>query len=285
MSWIIGIGLLILLAALIYWTLIITEGAYLGRRFVTWLYDISAHRYNAIKGFQPHQEYWFLARPLLTSLAGTERPLLLDVATGTGRLPLALLRVPAFDGKIVGLDLSLGMLHEAKRHLRGYRERCTLIWEDATSLPFADEIFDAVTCLEALEFFPHPQTALAEMARVLRPGGVLLVTNRINWEARLMPQHAFPRDTFEEMIRSLGMERVITQRWQVYYDLVWARKAGIPSQQGHADLPIAAWLRCPHCHNALPAPSTPSTLWHCPTCGHIFRTQDGILYLHKPLRG
>ncbi|MBC7250478.1 MAG: class I SAM-dependent methyltransferase [Anaerolineae bacterium] len=214
----------LLLALFLYWLLVITEGAYLGPRVVAWLYDLSARRYDAVKQFDLNDENYFLALPLLRALNHVPVPRVLDVATGTARLPVALLRKPDFQGRVVGLDLSRQMLALAQRKARRYGLRLHLIQQDAALLPFADNTFDAVTCVEALEFLANPRHALQEMTRVLRPGGVLLVTNRVNWEARLMPGKAFSNLQMRALLESLGLRQIIIQRWQVCYDLVWARK-------------------------------------------------------------
>ncbi|MCR4407325.1 MAG: class I SAM-dependent methyltransferase [Anaerolineae bacterium] len=208
----------------LYWLLVITEGAYLGSQVVAWLYDLSAGRYDAIKQFDLNDENYFLALPLLRALNGVRAPIVLDVATGTGRLPLALLRHSGFRGKVIGLDLSRRMLRLAQHKAHHHRARLYFIRQDAAILPFADNVFDAVTCVEALEFLANPRGALQEMARVLRPGGVLLVTNRVNWEARLMPGKAFSNSTLRAMLESVGLSRIEIRHWQVCYDLVWAWK-------------------------------------------------------------
>ena len=187
-----GLWLILLLAgvaallALLYWQLIIAEGTYLGSRVVAWTYDLVASRYDAIKQFRPLDERWFVARPVLRGLRAFQDPLVLDVATGTGRLPLALLQ-EHFSGQIIGLDLSRKMLDRARDKLRLYDEQVSLIWQDAGHLPFAGETFDAVTCLESLEFMSLPLEVVGEMVRVLAPGGLLFLTNRVGREARLLP--------------------------------------------------------------------------------------------------
>ncbi len=216
-----GVGL----AVLLYWHLIIAEGAYLGAQVVAWTYDWVARRYDAIKQFDPRDDDWFLAEPLLQGLDEVEHPLVLDVATGTGRLPLALLR-HSFGGRIVGLDLSPGMLRQARAKLRPYGRQVSLIRQDASWLPFGDATFDAVTCFEALEFFPQPKEALGEMVRVLAPGGVLFVSNRVGREARLLPGKAMPRSSLEQVLANHSMQDVRMERWQVSYDLVMACKEG-----------------------------------------------------------
>ena len=62
---------------------------------------------------------------------------------------------------------------------------------DALALGFADESFDVVLCTEMLEHVPEPQLAIDEMARVLKPGGTLLLTTRF-----LFPIHDAPHDYF-----------------------------------------------------------------------------------------
>lgn len=96
----------------------------------------------------------------------------------------------------------------------------------ADRLAFADGTFDAVTCLEALEFMPDPRKAIAEMVRVLKPGGVLLVSNRVGWEARFLPGRCCGRGRMEKVLATHPLRDIHTQLWQVHYDLIWARKGG-----------------------------------------------------------
>ena len=236
---------LFLLAAFLYWQLVIAEGSYLGPRVVALLYDWAAPAYERIKGFDPETEQWFLGLPLAMALERIPDPFVLDVGTGTGRLPRALCFQPRFRGHVVGVDLSRRMLAFAARLNRPYADRVTLIWQDARSLPFPENTFDAVTSLEMLEFTPNPRAVLQEMARVLRPGGVLLVTNRVGRDAPLLPGRAFPRQKFAALLDELPLENIRTQYWQEDYDLVWARKTGRPV--GGGVRPLAAVLRCPNC--------------------------------------
>ncbi|MDY7040795.1 MAG: class I SAM-dependent methyltransferase, partial [Chloroflexota bacterium] len=122
MTWL-AIILFLILALVLYWTVIITEGAYLGPRVVTWLYDLSAGRYDVTKRFDTGDDDYFLALPLLRALSGHRVPLVLDVATGTGRLPLALLRRREFQGQVVGLDRARRMLNLAQRKTRHHGPR------------------------------------------------------------------------------------------------------------------------------------------------------------------
>ena len=267
-------GLAVLLA-LAYWQLVIAEGAYLGARVVAWTYDLVAGRYDAIKQFKPQNESWFVAGPLLRELVGVERPLVLDIATGTGRLPLALLQ-ERFRGQMVGLDLSRGMLRQARRKLAAYSDRVSLLWHNASSLPFADGTFDAVTCLESLEFLPHPREALSEMVRVLAPGGVLFVTNRVGHEARLLPGRAIPRAELEQVLASAHLSDIQVRPWQVNYDQILARKAGERVATARRGTELASLLRCPACGGTVERGLAAYT---CRDCQQAYPIREGIVLL------
>ncbi|MFM9106726.1 MAG: ubiquinone/menaquinone biosynthesis methyltransferase [Chloroflexota bacterium] len=111
--------------------------------------------------------------------AGTAR--VLDLATGTGDLAIALAVGGA--GEVVGVDIAEPMLREAALKVSGRAERpgtvagvpVSWIVGDAMALPFDDGRFDALTVAFGLRNMPDYDGALREMARVLRPGGRLLV--------------------------------------------------------------------------------------------------------------
>ena len=272
--WLAGFGLAIL-AALVYWAFVVTEGAYLGSRVVAWTYDLTARRYDQIKQFRPQDDEWLLSGPMLGELTQISTPLILDVATGTGRMPLTLLDHPLFHGYVVGLDLSLKMLQHAQEKLDGHLGRYSLIWGDAQDLTFDDESFDAVCCLEALEFMPAPRGVLQEMCRVLRPGGVLLTTNRVNWERKLMPGKAFTDRDIRATLGEIGLTAVDIRPWQVYYDLIWAKKAGSLSGLGRGTREMTSVLRCPSCQFSPLA--WERERYRCLDCGETLPLEDNII--------
>jgi SAM-dependent methyltransferase len=95
----------------------------------------------------------------------------LDVACGTGVLARALAERAGASGHVAGLDLNDGMLAVARRRAP------KVAWHHgaAEAMPFGDGEFDAVLCQFALMFFEDRAKALAEMRRVLRPGGRLAI--------------------------------------------------------------------------------------------------------------
>lgn len=272
-----GTIVLVVLAAVLivaagWWLLIETEGVYLGRRVVVWLYDLYAGRYDDIKHFRSEYDHMFLAQPIMDDVAPVKAPLVLDVATGTGRLPLAMLNHAHFQGRVIGADLSRRMLANAASKLD--LRRAPLLWCPAERLPFADNLFDVVTCLEALEFMERPEAVLAECARVLRPGGLLLVTNRRT--TRFMPGKAWKNEDLTDLFKRIGMSEVALEGWQVDYDLLWARKRG--ESEPTLSRPLAEILCCPCCGQTRLIEGTGA--WRCEHCGCAVPVgEDGVIEL------
>lgn len=96
----------------------------------------------------------------------------LDVACGTGVVAREAVRRVGPKGQVVGLDNNPGMLAVARRSAPGVEFRPG----DASSLPFPDGHFDAVTCSFGLMYFPDQAKALGEACRVLKPGGRFAAT-------------------------------------------------------------------------------------------------------------
>jgi ubiquinone/menaquinone biosynthesis C-methylase UbiE len=233
----------VIVAALGWWLLIETEGVYLGRRTVVWLYDLYAGRYDQIKEYVPEYEHVLLARPIMEIIAPHRAPLVLDVAAGTGRLPLALLNHASFQGRVIAADLSRKMLAQAAGRLAEDAARVDLLWCPAEQLAFDDDTFDVVTCLESLEFMRNQQRVIAELARVLRPGGLLLITNRIN--TRWMPGKLISEEALRHLLEAVSITDVVVEPWQEDYHRVWGRKTGTAPVTGARQL--VEVLRCPRC--------------------------------------
>ena len=109
-------------------------------------------------------------RALVDALALEPGDHVLDVATGTGLVARELLE--RCDCSVVGIDQSAAMLARARARFGG-REgaRIELLEAEAEALPFASESFDALTFTYLLRYVDDPRATLAELARVVRPGG------------------------------------------------------------------------------------------------------------------
>ncbi|GAB4469848.1 MAG: hypothetical protein Kow00124_05420 [Anaerolineae bacterium] len=264
---------------LLYWQLVIAEGALIGQWLVTLLYDLTARQYDGIKQFDAEMEAIFLGRPIVEMLRHTPAPLVLDIGTGTGRLPLALLEQPGFQGRVIGVDASRRMIEIAAQKAAAYGDRLTLIWREGDRLPFPDGAFDCVTCLEMLEFTRSPQRQIAEAARVLRPGGLLVVTRRRGPDARLMPGKTHSAAAFTALLEGMGFRDVTRRMWQVDYDLHLAWQGGPPTPPGPRGL--LEVLRCPRC-DQIDWQLSPDRLG-CAACGAHYAVRRGVI--HMPHRG
>lgn len=99
---------------------------------------------------------------------------LLDVGTGPGVLLVEIARRRP-DLTLTGLDLSPDMVDAARRNLRPYADRADARVGDVTDLPFPDGSFDVVVSSISLHHWDRPEAAVPELARVLRPGGLLRI--------------------------------------------------------------------------------------------------------------
>ncbi|MFD0843293.1 bifunctional demethylmenaquinone methyltransferase/2-methoxy-6-polyprenyl-1,4-benzoquinol methylase UbiE [Flaviramulus multivorans] len=100
---------------------------------------------------------------------------ILDIATGTGDLAITLAETSA--KKIVGLDISSGMLEIGKQKIKkkGLDSRIEMILGDSENMPFDDNSFDAVTVAFGVRNFETLENGLKEIYRVLKPNGTFVI--------------------------------------------------------------------------------------------------------------
>src|SRR5262249_25905391 len=97
----------------------------------------------------------------------------LDVGCGSGEIAAEVARILP-DAEVVAFDSGEARLSLARRNL-GVRENASVVAGDADDLPFEDADFDLVYCRLALAYLPSRPAAVAELARVCRPGGTVLL--------------------------------------------------------------------------------------------------------------
>ncbi len=251
------------------------EGTHLGSRVQSWLYDRWAAKYDKGKQESQTRDAEMLARPVLDSVKDVPAPLILDLATGTGRLPLALLREPAFTGHVIAVDVSAGMLNEAVKKLTEFRGRFTLVQKIDYPLPFPNETFDVVGCMEALEVMPEMETPLTELFRTLRPGGMLISSRGTDASGRSAKVRSI--DSFKALLMKIGFEQVDIIPWWRWFDRVIARKPGnfLPANSGSV---LEAFV-CKNCQ-ATRFEFVNDSVLKCIKCGdEIPRNNDGVLLL------
>lgn len=128
----------------------------------------------------------------------------LDVATGTGAAAAVAAKV-AVRATIVGVDSSVQMLTQARANDGG--SQANLVVALIEELPFPDGSFDLVMCTRALHHVRRPDIVVAEMARVVRPGGQVIVADNVTGLS------GAAHDRFEEIqrVRDPGHATTLTE--------------------------------------------------------------------------
>jgi len=162
------------------------------RTVVRQVYDRIAPHYAALyEGVGPLPHFYQTRLKLVAALLKGRPPgIVLDVGSGPGLIGD---RVRALGFRYIGTDVSVGMARECGRRVKDDAGRFSAA-ASADALPFSDNAFDAVTVLGSLEYVDAPARALAECRRVLRPGG-LLVVSLLN------------KSSLYRMLRRTGLER------------------------------------------------------------------------------
>ena len=115
-------------------------------------------------------------RNKVVEIVGKTNPkTILDIATGTGDLAISLTKTSA--SKIVGLDISDGMLSVGRKKIDklNLNQQIEMVLADSEKIPFEDASFDAITVAFGVRNFENLETGLSEIYRVLKPGGIFVV--------------------------------------------------------------------------------------------------------------
>lgn len=133
-----------------------------------------------------------LWRRLLVHMMAAGRPQrVLDVATGTGDLAIAIHR--GTGAQVTGLDLSQQMLNVGTEKIKnaGLSTGIRMLKGDAENLPFQDDTFDAVSVAFGVRNFENLEMGLREMRRVVKPGGSVFILEFSQVEGILRPLYQF----------------------------------------------------------------------------------------------
>jgi ubiquinone/menaquinone biosynthesis C-methylase UbiE len=159
-------------------------------------FDRIASRYDATRGFPPGVEMQLAtAFRRLSRLPNSAR--LLEIGVGTGRiaLPLAAAGYP-----YVGIDLSRNMMVRLQQRIHS-SARISLLQGDATELPLRDASVDGAVAVHVFHLISGWERAVAELRRVIRPGGVL--ATGFNKQMRRLPADQL-REQWSTIVGELG---------------------------------------------------------------------------------
>jgi ubiquinone/menaquinone biosynthesis C-methylase UbiE len=194
--------------------------------------------------FRAHAAEWDRIRKLHVTDAAVEEAIraaladkpfrsLLDLGTGTGRM------LELFGPEIergLGLDLSLDMLLLARDRLeRAGLKNCSVRQGDIYDLPLTNDSFDVVILHQVLHFLDDGARAIHEAARVLRPGGRLLVVDFAPHEQEFLREQfahrrlGFAPETVTQWITASGLEPVL-------------HKSLTPEQGSEGKIAVSLWL-------------------------------------------
>lgn len=167
-------------------------------------------RVNAWRKHSPMNPYWLdwsKLRRSVENLVPHAQGWLLDVGVSEG--PYRGLFEPQVE-RYIGLEYPPSIL-DKQPELWSILEKAKLsvdIFGDGTCLPFTDHSFDTVMCTEVLEHLPEPAKLLADMARVLRPGGRMLLTVPFSQPLHELPNdyYRFTPSSLEYLVEGAGLE-------------------------------------------------------------------------------
>ncbi|GAB2619135.1 hypothetical protein Aab01nite_33090 [Paractinoplanes abujensis] len=161
----------------------------------------------------------------------------LDLGCGTGRALPALATAVGPTGRVIGLDCTPAMLAEA--HAKGRDRAATLLQADARLLPLATAAADVVFAAGLVHHLPDPEAGLAELARVTRPGGRLVLfhpTGRVALAARhgrkLTPADPMNEDNLTRALEATGWTPSRYEDDENHFLAVAVRSPAVPQAPG-----------------------------------------------------
>jgi arsenite methyltransferase len=208
---------------------------------------------------------------LRRSLRASAGESILDFGSGPGFLACELAEEVGASGRIVGVDISSDMNLIASRRVAafGLGDRVEILEGDATAQAFADATFDAAVSMQVIEYLAEPDAALHQLARVLRPGGRLVIIDTdwdsLVWEAtdrrraariaaawnEHLPDPYLPR-SLAPRLRAAGFEvrevRIVSILNTAYdattfsYNIATLIAAFVPGHGGVSEDEAAEWL-------------------------------------------
>lgn len=128
---------------------------------------------------------------------------LLDVGCGTGNFTRDVAPLAGATGRVAGIDLSPALISVARQRATDLGLAISFDVGDAQCLPFADNTFDGCRSERVLQYVDDPHRALAEMARVTKPGG-RIVAAEVDWDTIIADLPGIERDLYRRLNRAMS---------------------------------------------------------------------------------
>ena len=178
----------------------------------------------------PELEQQIFKNPLKSALGSSPDARMLDLACGTGRMSLMVLKESWFQGRIKAIDLSQGMLKRFKAALQEFEdERQNRVSIHRQNLvrwrPEANEGYEAVTLVEASEMLPNFVELVNGISQIIKPGGLFLLTKPPNWMTWVFPGRKLNKRELLALLKNKGFHKVEIAPWTFRYEVVRAWKA------------------------------------------------------------
>ncbi len=141
--------------------------------------DLNEYKQQVIADFNGRTNYdnefrYRFADPLVKLAQLQKGQHVLDIATGTGIVAIAAAQIVGSEGKVVGVDISSGMLAQAQRKVEAAGlQNVELIEADADYLNFPNDSFDAILCSSAIAYLTDIPASLRQWYRFTKPGGIV----------------------------------------------------------------------------------------------------------------
>lgn len=155
---------------------------------------------DSIHGLETIRACQQRARTLLAVRPGFH---LLDVGCGTGAFAIETAGLVGETGGVVGIDHSAALLRIAAARAAQANRAATFLQADARRLPFADDAFDGCRTERVLQYLDDPTRALAEMKRVLKPGGRMAAAE-IDWDTSVDDLSGIDRAAYRRAIHAFS---------------------------------------------------------------------------------
>ena len=149
----------------------------------------TARKAHSVEYFGEYRDFWWnldFLKLMSERLSFNQVQTVLDVGCGVGHWGQLLARVLPKSVQLTGVDREESSLDQARERVKTQELSAQYLYGDVTALPFVDNTFDMVTCQTVLIHLKNPQAGLKEMLRVLKPGGLLLVTEPNNMANRMI---------------------------------------------------------------------------------------------------